>query len=103
LSSKSKRQTELAASHRAFALQASPFQISVQSTLVAQAGAFTQPFSMVQYRPAEHAVAPLLGPIECAHVPALHVSIVQENPSSQDLHVPFDESTPESCSTALLP
>jgi len=38
-----------------------------------------------------------LGPIECAQLPALHVSIVHANPSSQELaHWDDAASTPES-------
>jgi hypothetical protein len=78
-------QTELAASHRALALQASPFHASAQSAFDAQAGALTQPFSTVQYCPVGHAVAASLGPMLCLQAPATQVSIVQENSSSQSV------------------
>src|SRR5690348_1196542 len=63
LSSKSKRQSELAGSHRTLVLHGSPSQAVVQSVEVAHAGAFTHPSSTVQYCPVGHAVSPLVGPI----------------------------------------
>jgi hypothetical protein len=57
-------QTELAASHLMFVLQASSFHAATHWSTVAQAGAATHPLSSVQYWPAGQAISPVRGPIE---------------------------------------
>jgi hypothetical protein len=76
-------QSAVFGSHAICCLQASPFQVSMQSWSVAHAGAAMQHLPGSQYVPGSQAVGPEFGPTVCVHEPFAHVSMVHLQPSSQ--------------------